>query len=228
MSGPIRKPTRIASLAAVLAALLPAFFILSALDAITMALAFILVGHVVGGLGDEVRTRSYRWTGRTIVLVGAVVAFVGVARGFAAAPSPRYMVVVGPTLLGAWLLGLGVVPVRKGSRWLVKAGSFVLLAGVIMAGVVQMGDLQTFLLATIAVVVAWDAADHSITLGTQLGRGAKTAQVEVTHLAGTVAMGVVAYLATKAVEGFGTPGVPLAALLGLLAAVLVLTIALHR
>ncbi|WP_338729766.1 hypothetical protein [Haladaptatus sp. DJG-WS-42] len=227
MSGPVRKPTRIASVAAVLAAALPAFFIVD-LPAIPSALVFILGGLFVAGLGDETRTRGYRWLGNGVLALGVVVGLVGVVRGFAGAPSPRFMVVVGPLLLGAWVLGLGVIPLRKGSRWLVKAGSFFLLAGVVMAGVVQMGDLGTFLLATIALVVAWDAGDHSITLGQQLGRGAQTAQVEVTHLVGTVGAGIVAYLATKAVEGFGTPGVPLSALLGLLVAVLVLLIALHR
>jgi hypothetical protein len=71
-------------------------------------------------------------------------------------------------------------------------------------------------------IVAWDMAEHAITLGADVGRSARTYPVTGVHFIGSLGVGLVAGVVAVVVSGVALPAVPIAALALLLGAVLVL------
>lgn len=185
------------------------------------------IGLVAGGLA--LRRRDYAIAGSAVAILGAAacVAAVGLAATSAGDTSELLWTVPGVT--GVVLLGLAVAPVRgSGSRWLVKTGAGAVFLSVVLAGLFRVAPLGTLLLAMVATVVSWDAGEHAIDVGRQLGRNASTWRLDVSHVGATAAVGVVGVLAGHAIAGMQAGELSLAAfaLLGL--ALLALTLALHR
>lgn len=119
--------------------------------------------------------------------------------------------------LGFLLLVVGLV---RGTGGAISAGAFCLFGGPILAG--SQGAPVLPVLAGVAfAVLAWDAGGNAISVGRQLGRDADTVRAEAVHLAASAVVGAVV-----AGVGFGlyrtaTGGQPVAALVLLaLAAVL--------
>jgi hypothetical protein len=127
-------------------------------------------------------------------------------------------------VVGTALVLVGIV---RGSRGGVTVGCVGLLFGALAAGV-QDAPTVVMLFSVTASVLAWDTGQTAIDLGEQLGRGADTRRLELTHLFGSVAVGtvtaVVGYLALQ----IGTGGQPVSVLLGLLVAALLLLAGLRR
>lgn len=126
------------------------------------------------------------------------------------------------------LLGTGTVAVGvyRGSRATITVGSAGLLAGIVLGGVFGAGS-TVVLVTTIAATLAWDASQNAITVGTRLGRAAETRRVEIVHVAMTTAVAAIAagsgYIVTQASVGSQSP----VALVALLLAAVVLTVALR-
>lgn len=122
------------------------------------------------------------------------------AEGTALAAAGTALVVAGAVLASRRTRDLGLA-------WLVLAA---VLAGLRGAGP---GPL---LVAGVAAVVAWDAADQAVGVGEQLGRAARTRRVEAVHAAGSLLVGLggatVGYGAYR-LAGGGTPVAALALLL---------------
>lgn len=125
--------------------------------------------------------------------------------------------------LGVAVLAVGLV---RGSRLAVSAGAVGLLVGVLLAGVLGAAP-EPLVFSTAATVVAWDVAENAVGLGEQLGRGADTRRAELVHAAGSAALAAgtagLGYAAFRAVAG----PQPVAALVLLLFAGVVLTAALR-
>lgn len=145
-----------------------------------------------------------------------VTAALGVAAGVLALVAAGTYSVLGAGLAGAGLVvllgGLGV-----GSRRAISIGATGLLAGVLTAGVA--GTPASVLLVGVgATVFAWDAGGFAVDLGAQLGREADTRRVEFVHAAGSAAVAVAAAGVGYGVYLTAAGGQPVAALLFLLLA----------
>lgn len=125
---------------------------------------------------------------------------------------------------GLVVLGLGLL---AGSRRAVTAGSGLLFAGVLLAGVNGAAP-EPLLVGTVGAVVAWDVADNAISVGTQLGRAANTRNAELVHAASSLAVGGVTAGFGYGVYLAAAAGQPLTALVFLLLGAVVLVSALDR
>lgn len=129
-----------------------------------------------------------------------------------------------PAALGALALVGGLA---RASRRLVTAGTALVLAGVAVAGV-QGAAPEPLLVAVLATAVAWDAAEHGIGLGEQLGREADTLRVQVVHVAGTLGVGSLAAGVGYGVYRSATGGQPVTAVVFLLVGAVALAAALRE
>lgn len=145
-----------------------------------------------------------------LALLGAVTAATASALGFAAG------------VLGVAVLAGGVVGGRQGT---VSTGALVVLTGVVYAGVLG-APAAAVLLGVVAAAVAWDVGGYAIGVGAQLGRAANTRRLEVVHAAASLGVGLAAAGVGYGVFLLGGGGQPLAALLALLVAVVLVAWAL--
>jgi len=142
---------------------------------------------------------------------------------------PRHRIAVVPGIVGTALVGLGVRPVSdRFARRFVSAGLAACLVGVALAGVFRAAGPPRLLGAAVAAVVAWDLAEHGISLGEQLRTDAETRAVELVHGAATAAYGAVLVAVALVLYEHGATGLSLGTLLLLLAAAVTLLALLYR
>ena len=218
-------PAQLSSLVSIAAAL-GVLGILNSVAESLVPLAVLTLGLASVGIGGFARRRDYPLVGGVCVLVGA--AFVPAALGLLLTTgSERALVMFLPGMLGAFVLSLGVFPIRgSGSRSAVKIGTAGVFFSVLLAGIYE-ASLFVILLTGIGTILAWDAGDHAISLGTQMGVEAATLPVEVTHIAGSAVVGILAVIVAYGISSFHVAEVSLGQLIVLLVALLFLTLALH-
>lgn len=145
----------------------------------------------------------------------------------ASAGGERLVVVIG--MVGLASLVAGLIPLRRSlSRPLTVSGTGLIFLAVVVAGILELVTLLILLLTATATITAWDLADHSISLGRQVGRRADTVRATAVHAAGTLATGaglLVVILFFARLE-FGA--VPLLGLVALLLAGFALILALRH
>lgn len=110
------------------------------------------------------------------LLAGGAVLFVLGTAGFVSTLSALL------ALSGAALIGGGLLFGRSGG---VSAGTLALLLAVLAAGTAGAPTLRV-VSAVAATVFIWDVGRNAIDVGTQLGREATTAGIELAHAAGTL------------------------------------------
>lgn len=220
------RPTPLASaLALVLAA------VSTAILAPTLDQRVAIVATVVGVGLVVARGREFEAPipqGRLWTALGAVLVLGSILWGEALA-DPRHSIELVPGLVGIALLGLGVRPVRQRfARRFVSAGLAAMVVGVALVGIFQAADPLRLLGATAAAIAAWDVAEHGISLGEQLRTDAETRSVELLHTGATSAYGAVTVVVALVVYDYGASGLPLGALVLLLAAAVTLLALLYR
>jgi hypothetical protein len=124
----------------------------------------------------------------------------------------------------AGLLGLAA-GLARGSRAAVTLGAAGLFAGIVLAGA-EGAPAGPALVGAVAAVVAWDIATTAVSVGEQLGRDAGTRRLEVTRALASAGAGAVTVGLSYGVYLAGAGGRPVAALLLLLVAAVLLTVAL--
>jgi hypothetical protein len=126
-------------------------------------------------------------------------------------------------MIGVALILLGLY---RGSRSVLTIGGGGLFFGVLVAGAFGARP-RAVLIATVAVVLAWDAGTDAIIVGERLGRTARTRRIEIVHTAATtVVIGLAAgggYLVYQLSAGGTSP----VALIVLLVAAVLLTVAIR-
>ncbi|ARS91651.1 hypothetical protein B1756_03135 [Natrarchaeobaculum aegyptiacum] len=168
---------------------------------------------------------SARDVGQSITREPAVassVAAVGlsiVAAALAGVGSPVGLLV---GLAGIVLLAVALV---RNSRRLVDVAGLVCFVGVV-AGGLEATAVEPSLLATLAVVLAWDRAHGAIDVGTQLGREAPTRRLEAVSFASSLFVGVFAGTLGYAVYLIGGTGQPVAAVVLFVIAAALVTLGL--
>jgi len=192
---------------------------------VAIVAALVGVGLVVAG-GREFEAPIPR--GRLWTALGAVLVLGALLRGETLADPHRSIELV-PGLVGMALVGLGVRPVRQRfARRFVSAGLGVMIVGVALVGVFEAAGPLRLLGATAAAIAAWDVAGHGISLGEQLRTDAETRAVELLHTGTTSAYGAVTVVVGLVVYENGASGLPLSALVLLLAAAVTLLALLYR
>jgi hypothetical protein len=107
----------------------------------------------------------------------------------------------------------------------VTVGAFGLFAGAILAGA-QSAPVVPVLIGVTFAVLAWDVGGTAISLGQQLGRDADTVRPEAVHMTGSIAVGVVTAGVGFGLYQTGTSEQPVAALVFLVIAAVLLVAAL--
>lgn len=116
--------------------------------------------------------------------------------------------------------------VGLGERPWVTTGAFVLFLAAIVAGT-RGAPAVPVLVSVAAAVVAWDVGGSAISVGRQLGRDADTTRLEVVHLTASLGVGVLTVGGGYGLYQLGTEDQPVAALVFLLVAAVLLVQALR-
>jgi hypothetical protein len=133
-----------------------------------------------------------------------------------------------PGLVGIALLGAGLCPISgRFARRFVSAGLASVVIGVAIVGVFESKPPLRLLAATVAAVVAWDIAEHSISLGEQLRTDVTTRSVDLVHVGATAGYGVGLIIVSALLFDHGATGLPLSTLVLLLVAAIILSALLY-
>lgn len=176
--------------------------------AVRTGLAIELAGLAGVAAGLTAARRGWKQWGRVLTVAGFLGCLVGVVAFLGRAAGPSAAIQSLPAMLGVSVLAAALVPVRgSGSRTLVKLGVGLVFCSVLLAGFFQSVTPHVLLGATAASVVAWDAGEHAIGLGEQLGRSATTWRLELVHVGATglVAVAAVGGVYATRTVATGTP-----------------------
>ncbi|CAM2869492.1 hypothetical protein [Halobacterium salinarum] len=103
----------------------------------------------------------------------------------------------------------------RGRRLFVSAGAATLAVGVVLGAATGI-DPGYALVGGVGTVVAYDAAEHAVGLGVDVGRHARVTQSVVVHVLSTTALALTAATVALAAYTLGPSTRPVAALLALL------------
>ena len=183
--------------------------------------AFLLLGS---GL---VRRRGHRVLGGGLVFAGSGLICVALGLGLLS-PSGLFerIAFFGGTVAMACVV-LGVFPLRQ--SWagsLVGVGTVLFSCSLVFsAWISNPGSLQLLFGVGLTILV-WDMGEHAIMLGNDVGRNAQTYSVTVAHFVGSLGIGLAAGTIALMVDSVRLPAIPIAALVFLLGAILLLLLVL--
>ncbi|MGM0684705.1 MAG: DUF7519 family protein [Halobacteriota archaeon] len=193
---------------------------------------------VVGVLAFGVGGRFVRRGGTALGALGALVALGGglvvlVAIGQAATRPPQvtHRIELLPGIVGLWTLSAALAPARFGwSRALIDVGTGFVFLGVLVTGVTQGAGPTALLLATLATILAWDAAENAVSVGGQIGvqPGARTLRAELAHTGVAASVGASAIAIVLGVARLGIDGLPFGALVALVLGSVILVLGSDR
>ena len=193
---------------------------------------------VGGALAFGIGGRLARRGGTALGALGALVALGGglvvlIAMGQAATRPPQitHRVELLPGIVGIWTLSAALAPVRlRWSRALIDVGAGFVFLGVLVTGVTQGAGTTALLLATLATILAWDAAENAVSVGGQIGvqRGVSTARAELAHVGVTASVGVGVIVVVLGVARLGIDGLPFGALVALIVGSVILVLGSDR
>ena len=219
---PRRLPAGIGLVAALVGVLLVADT-----SGVTTGLTLLVLGLVVLVGGLHYRRRSP--IGYVVAIGGGTLALVGLVLPLRYSLPTQLLLELYFGMVGLVLYALGIGALRQGmERRFVTAGVAFVFAGVLVTGVFQGTKPSGMLAATAACVVAWDAGEQAINLGEHVGTASSAWSAELTHVGGTTVVGIAAILLTLGVHSLDVTGLPLSALLTLLAAALLSLAALYH
>ncbi|MDZ5812952.1 hypothetical protein U4E84_16550 [Halorubrum sp. AD140] len=152
--------------------------------------------------------------------VAASLAAAGVASLAALLAAP-----LGGTLVGVAAVGLAAGSTRRSPRtlsWAAGAG----VVGLAVAGY-RGGSVEPLLASGVALAVAWDVADHGLSVGEQVGRGARARRNVAVHAGTSALVGALAVAVAYGVYVAAAGSQPVAALALLLFGAVALASALR-
>ena len=219
------RPSIPASLLSIGAALTTLWLL--GIDLVPVLATVVALGLVAAGLA--LKRRGTALPGTTLAVVGAGTSLVAIALAVAESNGLGELLWVLAGVLGVTLLGFALAPVRgSGTRWLVKAGAGGVFLAVLVAGLFRDATFGSLLFAMVGTVLAWDAGEHAIDVGRQLGRTTSTWRLDLAHVGATAAVGLGGVLAAHVAAGIRTGGLSPSAYAVLFVALVALTLALHR
>ncbi|SEW07910.1 hypothetical protein SAMN04487945_1317 [Halobacterium jilantaiense] len=117
--------------------------------------------------------------------------------------------------LGAAGAGLLVFGAQQGTRRFVSLGAATLAVGVVFGAATGLDPAYT-LVGGVGTVVAYDAGEHAVSLGVDVGRDARVGQSVLVHVFSTAALSALVAAVTLVVYTFGPRSLPVTALVTLL------------
>lgn len=201
---------------------------LGARESVLAALAVQGGGLVVVGVGVAGGRRGLRKLGAALAVVGAGAIVWGVVIFADAQHALSYTLRFLPGLVGVPLLVGALLPVRRsGSRLVCKLGTGGVFLTVVLTGLFQaVGELHV-LVAAVATIVAWDAADNAVGIGEHLGRAATAWRLQATHTTGTAVVGLAGVAAIYLVRHVAASDLSLAGFVLLFVALLLFLAAIR-
>lgn len=221
-----RRPHPVGAILSTVVGLLAVYFLASAWTQ-TQPLMVEAIGLGVILLGTELYRRDNHVSGVlvTLVGVGAVGGAVAMGYSFPTTDAARFELL--PGMLGLPLLLFGAVRIpRRLARPFLLAGAGFIFFSVLVSGVVRGAELPALLGATVCTIVAWDLAEHGLSLAEQVGRRADTLRVRAVHGTTSFAIGGVGMGLAWFLLEIGPTSLSLTGLLALLGAAIVLALAL--
>lgn len=137
---------------------------------------------------------------------------VAVAAAVALLPVSASSVGLAVGLAGAALLLLGT---RDGRHVFVTVGGGALAVGVVLGAATGIDPVYA-LVGGVGTVVAYDAGEHAVGLGVDVGKHARVRQAMLVHVGSTASVSLLVATAAYIVYQFGPSSLPLTALLTLL------------
>lgn len=186
------------------------------------------IGVFVVLASSVVRRYGHRLAGVVLLFVGSAISCLAVGLGvvYPAALLDRGVFVAG--LLGPLAVLVGLYPLyARWARPLTGIGIALLVGALVLRGWLDQLGWEALLIGVLLTILTWDAAEHAITLGSEVGRDASTRAVSVRHTTGTLVVGVPAALVAAGFASMSSIAVPTSVLIGLLSAVLVLLFGLY-
>ncbi|AQL41483.1 hypothetical protein BV210_01580 [Halorientalis sp. IM1011] len=182
----------------------------------TQSLLIVVVGLFILGVGYRSREGL---VSVVRIVIGLAIVLAGIQFAIAADLGRIGDAELLPGLYGLTVLGLGLLPVRRGwETRFATLGVTLVLVSVLFSGITRDAGVVGILAATAAGVAAWDAARHAITLGEQVGRAAATPRAELVHVAATGVVGLGTVAVAVAVWRLQVTDLPLVGLVFLLGA----------
>lgn len=174
---------------------------------------------------------ALRALGALVALGGGLVVLVAMEQAATQPPQIIHRIELLPGIVGLWTLSAALAPVRfLWSRALTDVGTGFVFLGVLVTGVTQGVGTTALLFATLATILAWDAAENAVSVGGQIGvlRGARTVRAELTHSGVTASVGVGAIVVVLGVARLGVDGLPFGALVALIVGSVILVLGSNR
>jgi hypothetical protein len=179
-------------------------------------------GVVPGGCRDRTpgagEVKNFEPRPPTAAIVPAVIA-AGLNALLVAAGSTTGFLIAGP---GAALLLYGA---RVGARRYVTIGGALGFAGTVVGAAAGL-PISLALVGGVAALVAYDTAEHAVTLGVDVGTNAPVGQSTLVHAFGSVVVASLAAAVGYGIYEVGPTSVPVTGLVALLFAAVLLTYAL--
>lgn len=223
-----RRPTCVGSAVAVLVAAGATGLLADGTEQL-LALGVEVAGLSVLALGVEGRRRGSHRLGPVVALAGVGILLVALRFGLVLPSGIPERVVLLVGMVGTGTLALGLLLLR--SRWsrpVAAIGAALVGAGALAAGALHEPSTVHLFGAVAATMVAWDAAEQAIGLGEQVGRDADTAVVELVHSGGSTVVGATAVGLAVGAASVEAVDLPIAGVVLLLSAAIVLVLALYR
>ena len=191
-------------------------------------LAVFVGGLAVFGASTSIRRRGHRLLGSPGRLIGLCMMIAPVWLYVRAGVPEFVLLIAGLGVISVAVLSIGLLPVNgPGSRLLVKTGTGGLFAAVLVAAIGDVPDLS-ILIAGVGTILTWDAGEHAINVGEQLGTEAGTAPIELTHVTASAGVGAGALVLVFALGRLAPGDLSLVQFVGIIGAVVLLTLALHE
>lgn len=196
-----------------------------------LLLAAAVVGVAGFALGGRRWQRNGDGIGVVVSLCGCLLLLVTVRYAMVQPSRISHRLEVVPGIVGLWILGSALLPLRfRWSRVLVDVGAGALFVSVLTSGILLGASTATLVVAAAATILAWDAAENAVSLGGQVGAdaAADSRRAELVHVGVSTGVAGSIVVVVLGVASIGADGLPLAALVALLVASVVLTLAYHR
>ena len=169
--------------------------------------------------------------GALVALGGGLVVLIAMGQAATRPPQITHRVELLPGIVGIWTLSAALAPVRlRWSRALIDVGAGFVFLGVLVTGVTQGAGTTALLLATLATILAWDAAENAVSVGGQIGvqRGVSTVRAELAHAGVTASVGMGVIVVVLGVARLGIDGLPFGALVALIVGSVILVLGSDR
>ncbi|WP_080509973.1 hypothetical protein [Halorubrum saccharovorum] len=193
-----------------------------------------VVGVLAFGIGGRLVRRgvtAFGALGALVALGGGLAVLVATGQAATRLPQVTHRIELLPGIVGLWMLSTALAPVRfRWSRALIDVGTGLVFLGVLVTGVTRGAGTTALLLATLATLLAWDAAENAVSVGGLIGgqRGREDRSGRTRSRGGRRGRRAAAIAVVLGVARLGIDGLPFGALVALVVGSVILVFGSNR